>query len=208
MSQKEFYPAQGNGAKDWFRHKMEPKQYTHNHLNNNSLVLDLGAFHGTYTREIWKRYGCNIMAFEALPSFFKTLQNNFSNMPKIKCFEFGLGAKDEDITLNVDGISTSRYIPRGTPQKCHLKNVVDFFEENDISNVDLMAINIEGGEYDLLDKMIESGLHARVHTFQIQFHDLFPDSVERRKRIQDELSKTHNLVYNYTFCWEKWERKN
>ncbi len=86
-----------------------------------------------------------------------------------------------------------------------LKKASKFFEENKISSVDLMKINIEGGEYDLLEHLMSTNLVKAIKNLQIQFHDFFPDSRERMKKIQEALEHTHKLTYQYEFVWENWE---
>ena len=70
-----------------------------------------------------------------------------------------------------------------------------------------MKINIEGGEYDLLEHFLESGFIKNINNIQIQFHDFIPNAEERMKKIQYELEKTHSLTYQYPFVWENWQRK-
>lgn len=77
-----------------------------------------------------------------------------------------------------------------------------------MSNVDLMKINIEGGEYNLLEKMISSGLISKVDNLQIQFHDIKAlDSENRMKKIWLALEKTHMVTWKFRpFVWENWKR--
>jgi hypothetical protein len=46
-----------------------------------------------------------------------------------------------------------------------------------------MSINIEGGEYDLLDHIIDNNLFSRIRCLQIQFHEIAEDSEVRRNYI-------------------------
>jgi hypothetical protein len=70
-----------------------------------------------------------------------------------------------------------------------------------------MKVNIEGGEYDLLDHLIESGLIQRVRWLQVQFHDFVPNAAERMRAIQDRLRATHEPEWQHEFVWESWRRK-
>jgi FkbM family methyltransferase len=63
-------------------------------------------------------------------------------------------------------------------------------------SVDLMKINIEGGEYELLEHMIRNGLVRRVRNISVQFHeDVIPDAAARMARIHAALARTHRLTY-------------
>jgi hypothetical protein len=70
-----------------------------------------------------------------------------------------------------------------------------------------MKINIEGGEYELLDRMLETGLVERVTAFQIQFHYFVEDAETRMASAQQRLSRTHSPTWQYRFIWENWEKK-
>jgi hypothetical protein len=71
-----------------------------------------------------------------------------------------------------------------------------------------MKINIEGGEYDLLDAMLSAGLADRVEAFQIQFHDFVDRADERMADIQRRLSVTHRAAYQFPYVWESWLRRD
>ena len=70
-----------------------------------------------------------------------------------------------------------------------------------------MKINIEGGEYDLLEHLIETGFVKNIFDLQIQFHDFIPNARGRMENIQKKLKKTHKLSYQYEFVWESWKLK-
>src|SRR5919205_223063 len=57
------------------------------------------------------------------------------------------------------------------------------------SENEMMKINIEGGEYDLLEHLIDSGFVKNIKDIQVQFHDFVPDAEPRMSRIQRELEK-------------------
>ena len=80
------------------------------------------------------------------------------------------------------------------------------WDELKLGQVDLMKINIEGAEFPLLDKMIKADLLNKVDCYMIQFHEWHPGAYRKRRRIREELSKTHRLEWEYYFVWEKWVR--
>jgi len=71
-----------------------------------------------------------------------------------------------------------------------------------------MKINIEGGEYDLLEHVIKIGAINNIRDIQIQFHDFVDDADIRMKYLLDELSRTHLPTYQYKYVWENWRRKD
>jgi len=78
--------------------------------------------------------------------------------------------------------------------------------ERKVKHINLIKINIEGGEYELLEKMIISNLIKRFDNIQIQFHRFIANAFTKRRLIQKGLSKTHYLTYNYPFIWENWKK--
>jgi hypothetical protein len=88
-----------------------------------------------------------------------------------------------------------------------IRDIHSVWESLALDRVDLMKINIEGAEFPLLERMAETDLLPRVDCFLIQFHEWHPGAYHRRRKIRRELSKTHRLVWDYHFIWEKWQRK-
>lgn len=72
-----------------------------------------------------------------------------------------------------------------------LRNCDTVFKELGIEKVDLMKINIEGGEYNLVGKLIDSGLIEKIKYLQIQFHDFVENSEEKRENLRSQLTKAH-----------------
>jgi hypothetical protein len=92
-------------------------------------------------------------------------------------------------------------------EKVRLRAFSDFLAETGLPKVDLLKINIEGGEFPLLEHLIASGLINKVIHLQIQFHDFFPDATARRERIRLLLTRTHVEQWNFPFIWESWKRR-
>ena len=76
-----------------------------------------------------------------------------------------------------------------------------------VKKIDLIKINIEGGEYDLLDHILEIGFVENIENLQIQFHNFVENSDSRMETIQTKLSQTHKPTYQYKYVWENWKRK-
>jgi len=72
--------------------------------------------------------------------------------------------------------------------------------------VDLLKINIEGGEYELLESIVEDEyLISRIKNIQVQYHTFVKNHVERRSFINSNLEKTHTRTWNYDWVWENWK---
>ena len=76
-----------------------------------------------------------------------------------------------------------------------------------MQSVQLMKINIEGGEFELLERLLETRLISRIENIQVQFHNIAVESTRRMERIQQGMRNTHKPTYQYKFIWENWVLK-
>jgi len=185
--------------------------YNYN-LNSDSVVLDIGGHVGELSADMYEKFGCNIYIFEPIKEFYENLKQKFMGVEKIKIFNYGVGNSDYNTRFRVYGESTSEYVrPDKIPKRIELVKIKSFmtlYKELGLENIDVCSINIEGGEYNLLPHIIEEDLSCKIKNFQIQFHNNFIiGTPERRKKIQDDLSTTHKMTFNYDFVWENWELK-
>lgn len=195
-------------VKRWFIDDADESLRYKYDLNSDSLVMDLGGYKGQWASDIYARYICRILVFEPVKSFAEKIEKRFKKNPRIEVFEFALGAnrRQEMIALANDGSSVYRKALK--KETIHFEDVAELFNKYNIMTVDLMKVNIEGGEYELLPRLFETGLIGRIKNIQIQFHDVGPDSNMRMNKICRELTKTHSPTYQYKFVWENWVRRN
>lgn len=71
-----------------------------------------------------------------------------------------------------------------------------------------MKINIEGGEYQVIPALIDSGFIKNIRDIQVQFHDFIENAMAQRSEIRNRLKETHYLTYDYLFVWENWRLKD
>jgi FkbM family methyltransferase len=174
-------------------------------LNENSIVFDLGGYKGDWTSDIYSRYCCHIYVFEPVKFYADNIKKRYAKNLKIAVYDFGLSEESREDSIYVNNSSSTIYKKSAHNQKVVLVKFSDFIEENHLSFIDLIKINIEGGEYDLLDHLINTGYISRIMNLQIQFHDFFDDSENRMRAIQEKLGKTHRLTYQFPFIWENWK---
>jgi len=180
-------------------------------IDSNSVVVDVGAFTGSWAQHMVDRYDPVIYAFEPNPRSFELLQQKAVNNPKLQPKPYGLGAEDSSVDFTLNGLGSSMCDERssnsGMPRiKVDIAAIDRVWHELKLGHVDLMKINIEGAEFPLLDKMIKTDLLKKVDCFLIQFHEWHPGAYGKHRRIREELSKTHRLEWDYYFVWEKWVR--
>lgn len=192
----------------WFAAKGDETLRLNYDLNEKSVVFDVGGYKGEFAGDIFCKYNATIYVFEPIKSFFQIIQSKFVNNQKVKIYNFGLAGKDEQMQISMSDNSSSVFLKTEDSETIQLKSIVNFIQENNIQSVDLIKINIEGGEYDLLESLIENNLISVFKNIQVQFHDFLLDNgKERMNKIQENLSKTHQITYQYEFVWENWQLK-
>lgn len=179
-------------------------------LGPGDVALDVGAYHGTWaTRVSARSTGGTIHAFELSPVEVPALTAEVEDDPRIVVHDYGLGAVDEEILLSVSGKGSSAYhhLDSAPTVEGRIRDIAGVWQELGLDTVSVMKINIEGGEYPLLDRMLDTGLLPRVDTYLVQYHEWFRGSYSGRRRIQRALRKTHTCTWDHTFVWERWNRR-
>jgi len=177
-------------------------------LNENSLVFDVGGYVGQWASDIYGMYNCHIYIFEPVQYFVENIKKRFERNKKININSFGLGGKNETISINVsaDGSSTIKKVSNNKTD-VKIVDIIEFIKQNNIQKIDLIKINIEGGEYELLNRLIDSGFIHNIDNILVQFHNFFPEAKNEMNEIKDILSYSHKPIYQYEFIWELWSKK-
>lgn len=197
-------------ARDYLN-KNRQMDYRHRFVfEPNPIIFDCGGHNGDWTFKMSKMYSDmnpNIYVFEIVGSFVGHLKRRFKSNSGIHVFGFGLGAEDKTIEFSVSDIATSVYSkePRSETEFGKIRDVVDFLNEYSIRKIDLLKMNIEGGEYELLDRLITSGAIRKCKNIQIQFHNYGEWSVLKRDQLKSELRKTHICTYDFEWTFEGWQ---
>lgn len=172
-------------------------------INSDDIVIDCGAYHGAWSRKIYDRYRCKIIAFEPVKTHYLITNKTLSGTGAL-IYHAGLGPRRETCTISVAGDASSVLVRSGCQETIEMLSIDDIIQRHALSNIRLMKINIEGSEYDLLDHMLRVGIITLIDDIQVQFHDFIPNAILRRQSIRAALQKTHVLTYDYEFIWENW----
>lgn len=195
-------------CRKWFADRGDQTHRLNYPLTEQSVVFDLGGHIGDWAGEIFCRYNCPVFIFEPVSQYAATLLQRFQHNPKIKIFPLGLSNQDGELQINLDKDRSSLFQNHSSQKESiTLQKASDFLSTQGITSIDLMKINIEGGEYDLLENLIESGWIKKIKNVQVQFHAFVPNAEARMRKLQEILSKTHILTYQYPWVWENWTRQ-
>ena len=177
--------------------------YSGHNLTREDTVVVLGGYKGK-SIDIWReRYNCRVVAYEPIPEFFEFIAKRFSGDPKVSLINSAVSDKDDEIVLTLADYGTSQF--SNSDNKVIVKSKDIFHELNQIHPYpQVLEINIEGGEYAVLQRMIETSSICGIKTLLIQFHNYGYEQEYERARIRMDLSKTHYCEFNYDWIWEKW----
>jgi FkbM family methyltransferase len=187
---------------------MDPHYTCRGDLDASAVVVDIGAYTGEMVASVRELYGCQVHAFEPSPASFAVLRDTFADDDHVALHPYGLGVSDEVLDLELDGPGSSLHgtlgSGGGSTVEVHVRDVLAVFRELGLERIDLLKVNIEGAEYDLLDRLIEGGMLERVRYVVVQFHEWHPGAHRRRRRIRRALRRSHDLVWDYPWIWEMW----
>jgi FkbM family methyltransferase len=160
-------------------------------LNSRSIVVDLGANHGEFARELINRSGCTVYAAEPLSS----LHAKIDSSPHLKLFRVALGRQNGSASLRVYGGRCASLL--GARENDETVNqeeveVVDlhtFLVRAGLGRVDLMKVDVEGAELDIFESVLESDLRL-IGQITIEFHDfIYPNLKPRVEAVKRRLCK-------------------
>jgi len=176
-------------------------------LDESSVVFDVGGYRGDFAARINQRCGCRIHIFEPIGKFYDLIVKRFENVPNITVYPYGLAEIDKREKINIDGDASSIYKQGGKTEEIELREIGQVMSDLRIDKIDLIKINIEGGEFPLLNHCVKKNLVSKMGNIQVQFHTFVENAAIKRHEIRKNLQKTHKITYDYAFVWENWEKE-
>jgi len=199
---------QKHQVKKWYSDGGNDKEWRYTYpLTKGSVVFDVGGYEGEWTETICKKYDCQVYVFEPVKEYYEKLEKKFMNNKKIHVFGFGLAGRTHTAKISHQAESSSTFKRSSDSETINLVDIKSFCDEHKIGKIDLIKINIEGGEYELLDRILATGLIRKIDRLLIQFHDFVLNGELKMEGIQRKLSKTHKPTFQYWFVWENWIKK-
>lgn len=141
-------------------------------INENSIVVDLGANRGAFSQEISQQFGCKCYAVEASPELFSIIPTNnliqkfnyvIQNTNKIVQFNTSTNEESGSIQeLPQDLADDAVWVEGITLDK--------FLADNRIEQVDLLKVDIEGAEIELFKSVSDESLQ-KIKQIAVEFHD-------------------------------------
>lgn len=178
-------------------------------LTSKDIVFDVGGYRGEWSKKIYAKYSCNIFIFEPVPLFFEHINKYFAKNSRVRVCDYALGDRTGEATISLadDGSSLDNSVSSSCVNIKVLR-VSEFIYKNNIDEIGLMKINVEGSEFDIVNNLYVEGLLAKVKNLQIQFHPFVENYQRRLEKSREQLSYTHTQTWNFEGIWENWTLKS
>lgn len=177
-------------------------------LTPNSVVVDLGGYEGWFTDQARRKWDCYVICVEPVPEFFEICHRRFAGDPKVHVINAAVGDREGTAHIGVKGSMSGLFTKdMNSKAEARMMTPAALFEivraaRGGDDTIDLLAMNIEGSEFDVLENMIRSGLISKVRNLQVQPHGVVDNAEERWRRIRRRLANTHDMIFCTDWCWE------
>ena len=180
--------------------------YTGLDLAEDDRVIVLGGYLGDSSGAWSNAFNSVIDVYEPIEDYFNSLQLRFSGREGITLHNVAVGDHEGCLDFYQFGERSSFY--DSWNEGGHRVSVKQIDVASILDNpVALMEINIEGAEYSVMERIIDSKKVHLIGVIQIQFHKVGSDYAAKRNRIHNLLLETHDLEFNYEYVWERWVRR-
>ena len=179
-------------------------------VTTGSLVIDAGGYEGEWTAKMIARYGCRSEVFEPFPSYFDHCKRLFARNALVRVHASALGGSSRITKFSFAANGTSEFITKEGVDivEAQVVDISQFFDQLGDEPVACLKLNIEGGEYEVLERLLATNQIALCKSLLIQFHPQPEGWEQRLKDIETRLRATHAQEWSYPMVWEKWIRRD
>jgi FkbM family methyltransferase len=149
----------------------------------------------TFEQELIRRFGVKIYIYDPSPVATRTIA--FANTDRLLFRCVGLSATANGTFSIGGGSGESTWLKAGGSQSLPCTNLKHEMQTNGHTSIDLLKIDIEGFEYEVLEKCLEERISIK--QICVEFHDFFPEIArsKTRKMIRNLLSHGYDLIHRH-----------
>lgn len=165
-------------------------------LDSNSIVIDLGAHRGEFSLQLSETFGCKCYAVEAAPDLCGLIPEN----DLVKSYNYVVNDNNQPVKLHLANnpeCNTIHHLPAAnTETVVQVQGITleRFLEINQIEQVDLLKVDIEGAEIELFNSLSDSTI-TKIKQISVEFHDFLPYLDNMGQRIQAIKAKLQQLGF-------------
>jgi len=176
--------------------------------NKNTVIFDVGANIGNYSREIIKEFkniNFQLYSFEPAKETFLELQKRLKNIPNLSLYNIGFGEESGVKTLFYDkkksglaSIYNRRLLHFGIKMKLQesikIYTIDDFCKKNKIYKIDFLKLDTEGHELSILNSAKKMIKDNAIRFIQFEFGGC---NIDSRTYFQDFFYLLKKKYYIY-----------
>jgi FkbM family methyltransferase len=169
-------------------------------IKNPGIVMDIGANLGVWTKYILYRGAEKVYCFEPNKKAIEHLKKTLSDDSNTRIIEKAVYKEnsilkffiDEKNSLTSSLLEQSGHSPAYDVEAITLEESLDLIGE---SKVDLIKIDIEGAEFDIIDRM-DNKTAERINSLLIEYHDFyFPEGMAKVQKMENKLKSMGYKIY-------------
>ncbi|MEN8247339.1 MAG: FkbM family methyltransferase [Bacteroidota bacterium] len=174
-----------------FKHIFAHDDYNFHLLQDPGVIIDAGANIGLASIYFANKYAnAEIISIELSPSNFQLLKKNTEKYSQVNCINAGVWHKNQTLKFIEEGFSPWGYKVNNKLDENSISvksiTILDIIEQYNLSQVDLLKVDIEGAEVELFSENYGQWL-PKVKYLVIEFHDRSrPDSSKTVKKALSE----------------------
>jgi hypothetical protein len=176
-------------------------------IDSQALVWEIGGYEGRWAAQMVEKFDPWMRIFEPQDWAFRKLHERFKENNKILLYPFGLWIETAFLPLfhfETDGASLLN--EGGRDKLCDFREIGQILRD-EIRDIDVCLMNIEGAEFVLLPYLFRLDLMKRFRFFWCQFHTFADPGGKAAYWIYHEMNKTHNLIWDFYPTAVAWERR-
>jgi FkbM family methyltransferase len=167
-------------------------------LNSQSVVYSFGVGEDiSWDTGMIEKYGVAVEAFDPTPKSIAWL--GAQQIPaQFHFHSYGLAARDNPrelfyFPINPCNVSFSTFRKNAEPIELPVKRLVTIVQELGHTHIDILKIDIEGGEYEVLDDIVKSNL--AVGQILVEFHHRWRGGVRNTQTAIHALQKAGYKIF-------------
>jgi FkbM family methyltransferase len=178
-----------------------------NFFDKQKPVLVLGGYLGDSVQSFLSESPSRkILVMEPVKDFSNLMSERFANARNITILPYGAAGANGKRVLSISGEKSSEFSLLPLSEAVDVIDISQVISEHGPFHV--MEVNIEGSEYEVLHRLIETGQIEEIDVLLLQFHKIDASSATDKDEISKILSGTHSIQFEYEWIWERWDRKN
>jgi FkbM family methyltransferase len=175
------------------------------HLIAESQVLILGGYKGDSTLYLYNKFNCYITVLEPIEEYSNEIDSRINHPSKVRIERCAASSNNSGLLLNLGGERTSQFVKSDQIVRVESRDISSIVRE--MKQIDLLEMNIEGGEYEVLNRLISTRDLTKVSTILVQFHNYGLISELERSKLRNLMNETHENIFTFDWVWERWDRR-